>query len=184
MKKLPVIIIHNSGIVQAGLKNILLNKNFIISDILDAYPERATISKIREHIFFIDEKFGDFLKNDHIHFLKNKNKIVFISYSEQSLKTDINPDEILYISDTNTQLNDKLFQLNESDFTECTNNQLSSREMDILKLVATGMSNKEISKELFISIHTVMTHRKNITAKLGIKTIAGLTLYASINNIL
>ncbi|NBC81973.1 MAG: hypothetical protein GVY19_01200 [Bacteroidetes bacterium] len=61
---------------------------------------------------------------------------------------------------------------------------LSQREIDILKQVALGMTNKEISEHLHISMHTVITHRKNITAKLGIKTIAGLTIYAVLNNII
>ena len=65
-----------------------------------------------------------------------------------------------------------------------TNSQLSAREIEILHLVAKGMSNKGMADKLFISIHTVITHRKNITAKLGIKTIAGLTMYASINNLI
>ncbi len=59
---------------------------------------------------------------------------------------------------------------------------LSDRELDVLKLVAVGFSNKEIAEKLFISIHTVMSHRKNITEKLGIKSISGLTVYAIINN--
>ncbi len=59
---------------------------------------------------------------------------------------------------------------------------LSEREKDVLKEVALGLSNKEIAEKLFISINTVITHRKNITEKLSIKTIAGLTIYAIINN--
>ena len=59
---------------------------------------------------------------------------------------------------------------------------LSEREIDVLKAVALGLSNKEIAEKLFISINTVVTHRKNITEKLGIKTIAGLTVYALMNN--
>ena len=62
-------------------------------------------------------------------------------------------------------------------------NELSERELEILKLVAKGYTNKEISTELHISPHTVITHRKNITAKLEIKTIAGLTVYAILNGI-
>ena len=62
--------------------------------------------------------------------------------------------------------------------------QLSDREQDILKTVALGYSNKEIADELCISINTVITHRKNITEKLGIKTIAGLTVYAMLNGII
>ena len=60
---------------------------------------------------------------------------------------------------------------------------LSEREKEILALIATGHSNKEIAGKLFISPHTVITHRKNITAKLNIKTISGLTLYALLNGL-
>jgi DNA-binding CsgD family transcriptional regulator len=64
------------------------------------------------------------------------------------------------------------------------NSNLSEREIDVLKLVALGMSNKEIAEKLFISIHTVISHRKNITQKLGIKSVAGLVTYVTVNNIL
>ena len=61
--------------------------------------------------------------------------------------------------------------------------ELSDREKTILKHVALGLTNKEIAEKLFLSTHTVITHRKNITAKLGIKTISGLTVYAILNNL-
>jgi DNA-binding CsgD family transcriptional regulator len=61
---------------------------------------------------------------------------------------------------------------------------LSEREIDVLKAVAQGYSNKEIAEKLFISTNTVITHRKNITDKLGIKTIAGLTVYAIMKKII
>ncbi len=56
--------------------------------------------------------------------------------------------------------------------------QLSEREIDVLKLLVAGLSNKEIADKLFISIHTVVSHRKNISQKTGIKSQAGLTIYA------
>jgi DNA-binding NarL/FixJ family response regulator len=62
--------------------------------------------------------------------------------------------------------------------------ELSEREKTILKNVAGGLTNKEIAEKLFISSHTVITHRKNITNKLGIKTISGLTVYAILNNLI
>ena len=46
------------------------------------------------------------------------------------------------------------------------------------------MSNKEIASHLFISIHTVITHRRNISRKLQIHSLAGLTLYAIANNLI
>ena len=61
---------------------------------------------------------------------------------------------------------------------------ISEREKDIIRGVASGKSNKEIAEELFISPHTVATHRRNINAKLGIHSSAGLTIYAIIHNII
>jgi DNA-binding NarL/FixJ family response regulator len=48
-----------------------------------------------------------------------------------------------------------------------TINSLSTRETEIIHLVAEGLTNKEIAEKLFLSIHTVKTHRKNIIKKLG-----------------
>lgn len=55
---------------------------------------------------------------------------------------------------------------------------LSDREMDVLELVAQGLSSKEISSRLNIAVNTVNTHRKSITRKTGIKSVAGLAVYA------
>ena len=61
---------------------------------------------------------------------------------------------------------------------------LSQREKEILVSVAKGMINKEIADQYNISIYTVITHRKNITRKTGIKTVAGLTVYALLNHLI
>ena len=62
--------------------------------------------------------------------------------------------------------------------------ELSDREKEILVSVAKGMLNKEIADQYNISIHTVISHRKNITRKTGIKTVAGLTVYALLNGLI
>lgn len=62
--------------------------------------------------------------------------------------------------------------------------ELSAREKEILVCVAQGMLNKEIADKFSLSIYTVITHRKNITRKTGIKTVAGLTVYAILNNLI
>lgn len=64
------------------------------------------------------------------------------------------------------------------------NSVLSERERTILRAIAMGQTNKEIGEKLHISPLTVETHRKNITRKLGIKSVSGLTIYAVINNII
>lgn len=60
---------------------------------------------------------------------------------------------------------------------------LSERERDVIIGVVQGMSNKEIADHLFISVNTVITHRRNIARKLQIHSAAGLTIYAIVNNL-
>ena len=60
-------------------------------------------------------------------------------------------------------------------------NDLSAREIEVLILVTKGLINKEIADKLNISLTTVISHRKNITEKLGIKSVSGLTIYAVMN---
>ena len=59
---------------------------------------------------------------------------------------------------------------------------LSEREMDVLELVTQGLSSKEIAARLNIAVNTVNTHRKSITRKTGIKSVAGLAVYAMLKN--
>ena len=59
-----------------------------------------------------------------------------------------------------------------------TTNELTPREIDVLRLVTKGLTNKEIGDKLNIGLTTVISHRKNITAKLGIKSASGLAIFA------
>ena len=60
-------------------------------------------------------------------------------------------------------------------------NQLTNREVEVLKLIVQGRLNKEIADKLNISLNTVLSHRKNIISKTGIKTVSGLTFYCISN---
>lgn len=60
---------------------------------------------------------------------------------------------------------------------------LSDREKDVVVALVQGMTNKEIADHLFISVNTVITHRRNIARKLQIHSPAGLTIYAIVNNL-
>ena len=60
---------------------------------------------------------------------------------------------------------------------------LSTREKEIIVCVVKGMTNKQIAEALCISAHTVITHRRNIAAKLQIHSAAGLTIYAIVNKL-
>ncbi len=65
-----------------------------------------------------------------------------------------------------------------------TNKELTVREIDVLQQIVRGITNKEVADKLNISLNTVLSHRKNITAKLGIKTVSGLTYYAIMNGLI
>lgn len=61
--------------------------------------------------------------------------------------------------------------------------ELSEREREIVGCVVRGMTNKEVAERLFISVNTVLTHRKNISRKLDIHSVSGLTIYAIVNGL-
>jgi regulator of cell morphogenesis and NO signaling len=64
------------------------------------------------------------------------------------------------------------------------NNILSNREKEVIYHIAKGLTNKEIAEKLCLSIHTITTHRRNISTKLQIHSAAGLTIYALMNDII
>tara|TARA_B110000459_G_C16615755_1_gene498747 strand:- start:804 stop:1433 length:630 start_codon:yes stop_codon:yes gene_type:complete len=66
----------------------------------------------------------------------------------------------------------------------CSGISLSEREIEVIRLISDGSTNKEIADQLFLSTHTVNTHRKNIMNKLGIKNTAGIVIYAFRENII
>ena len=71
----------------------------------------------------------------------------------------------------------------ESDDDSDSQEALSQREKEIVVCVVKGMTNKEIAEQLYLSIHTVITHRRNISKKLQIHSAAGLTIYAIVNKL-
>ena len=93
---------------------------------------------------------------------------------------------VIEISDTKLKVINTLNQIVQNSEHGDKNDdvELSKREIDVLIAVAKGMMNKEIADQMNISIHTVISHRKNITRKTGIKSVSGLTVYALLNNLI
>lgn len=93
-------------------------------------------------------------------------------------------DESINLFDDIDSLSAKLSGLiNVGDDEDGDADALSQREKEILGYVVKGMTNKEIAEKLYISVHTVITHRRNITRKLQIHSAAGLTIYAIVNKL-
>ena len=108
------------------------------------------------------------------------------------LLSDCDKPEIMEaIDDTNSNKQfycgaviDILAEQKDAEAHGCAGISLSEREIEIIKLISDGCTNKEIADQLFLSTHTVNTHRKNIMQKLGIKNTAGIVIYAVKENII
>lgn len=95
-------------------------------------------------------------------------------------------DDVIYITDSEENIAGKLKSLYKQQSTQEDNvssGKLTDREKEVLKLLIQGFSNKEVAEKLTISPYTVITHRKNIIEKTGIRSLAGLAVYAILNNI-
>ena len=108
---------------------------------------------------------------------------IVTSYLDHTMLTPYNG--VIELYDTRAKIIGKLNDLAQSETTKKSDDvELSRRETDVLVAVAKGMMNKEIADLMNISIHTVISHRKNITRKTGIKSVSGLTVYALLNNLI
>ncbi len=171
-----VIVVHSNDIVRKGLAAIVRSiagirvveqasfgeLDFRVSDILGYMIDPNTLSHFK--------KLGGVCA-------KSKPKGILIYADSKRIDSDLPFIETNFSTDKIIDIVKEIFS-NSKTFLENQDNELSLREVDVLKCVALGMSNKEIADKLFISIHTVITHRKNITAKLDIKSASGLTIYA------
>lgn len=97
-------------------------------------------------------------------------------------------DDQISLYDTPDQIREKLERLvrtseDDSEDTGDEQQSLSAREKEIVICVVKGMTNREIADKLFLSTHTVITHRRNIARKLQIHSPSGLTIYAIVNKL-
>ena len=92
-------------------------------------------------------------------------------------------DEQINIYDSPDEIKHKLERLNAEVLPDDEQQSLSSREKEIVVCVVKGMTNREIADRLFLSTHTVITHRRNIARKLQIHSASGLTIYAIVNKL-
>lgn len=87
------------------------------------------------------------------------------------------------ILDTIREANLVVEDIEAEEFT-CDPVLISKRECEIIVLIAEGYTNGQIAEKLFLSSHTVNTHRKNIMSKLGVKNTAGIVMYAVKTNLI
>ena len=175
-----VAIILSDTLQALGIKHIL-SESFSISP--KVFMSFDNVLDMNNDVFDFYFTSSDLFLQHLDFFLPRKHKIIIVT-NDTNNSSDINQlccscDESSIINNLN-----QYFAKATTNNAEHQNEQLSQRETDVLRLIATGMINKEIADNLNISINTVLTHRKNITSKLGIKSVSGLTFYAMMNGII
>ena len=105
------------------------------------------------------------------------------------LESEIAAEEDMRCADCNAPVNDEDISSESNSHDASASDaervgSLSDREKEIICLISKGLTNKEIASQLFLSVHTVATHRRNITSKLNIHSPAGLTIFAIINGLI
>ena len=193
MDSIHVIVADMSQLVRLGLVSLLHQTRYRITIREIGTPEKLgqVISKDQAKLLIISRSFLNSCTNLLTASIKSRFRAdsrILILDADQSLHPEIDFTEIIERTENEKimlkKLEKRLHALLENGAENTPPDDISDRERDVLRLVAQGFTNKEIADRLFISSHTVITHRKNITAKLGIKTIAGLTMYALINRLI
>jgi len=187
---MTVILVEGSFIVRTGIEQLL--QEFPELELVEVFD--GTEKRLNEKIVAIKPDFA-ILNPEAI----KKN---LVSFSNRLIESGVS---LIGLTDENTAPNiisrfkytfrldsgkyelleelKKITGNNKSGYKKDLPFELSEREETVLKLVVIGLTNQEIADKLYLSIHTVTTHRKNITRKLGIKTVSGLTVYALMNKI-
>lgn len=188
---LKVLVASSSVIIRSGLSSVLRRLHE-----LNIQPVEISSTEMLEHyvtlhtpdIIMIDPTFGGWF--DLAEFKEAYNKLtgvkfvaVIASVIDNMQLKDYNERIALY--DSVEVIAEKLNGLmkTEDEMQDSDAEPLSQREKEIITYVVKGLTNKEIADNLCLSVHTVITHRRNIARKLQIHSPAGLTIYAIVNKL-
>lgn len=187
-----ILIIEPSVIVAEGLGHIVDNlAEYTVTGILQDFGEdmETTLDDYDADLLVVDPAIFDTrTRSGGKDLIKNWINVPVIALITNAMDASLISayDGAIYLTDKADEIEQKLsatMRANPSD-QRGDGEELSAREKEILVCVAKGLLNKEIADHFNISIYTVITHRKNITRKTGIKTVAGLTVYALLNNLI
>lgn len=187
-----ILIIEPSVIVAEGVRYIVDNlAEYTVTGILQDLGEdmEITLDDYDADLLVVDPAIFDIrTRTGGKDLIKNGINVPVIALITNAMDASLISayDGAIYLTDKSDEIEQKLsatMRTNPSD-QRGDGEELSAREKEILVCVAKGMLNKEIADHYNISIYTVITHRKNITRKTGIKTVAGLTVYALLNNLI
>ena len=191
MKVTKILIAETSPIISSGLSSFFNDMNQIaVASIVDNIDDlQDKIIMYSPDVLIINPMMLGCMLNTFVKQMTqnhpNVNRVALVtSYVDKNILKNFK--EVIELSDNKQKVINKMLNLqnnNDEAFAQNESVDLSNRETDVLVCVAKGMTNKDISDMLNISVHTVITHRKNIVKKTGIKSVSGLTVYALLNNL-
>ena len=186
--KIHIAIAEPSLIIRMGLESVLHRLPLVNIDVAlinDLSTLITQVQTLNPNILIIDPAHIGFIT---VAMIKEEIKIPNLkvialqnSLFDKSVLTQF--DEVITIYDTANEIKDKLTSSIASQPQIETKQELSVREKEIVVCIVKGLTNKQIAEELFLSTHTVITHRRNITNKLQVHSTSGLTIYAIVNKL-
>ena len=192
MKTSKIAIADPSVIVLNGLAGLLRNlpEYEVVLQSDDMHTVMTRLRILRPDVLIINPVMVDFSKRRMVRSLFEDLPelrvvaLVSVFFDNQMLRQFQGVIEITDdLQRIKSTLNQVVAQRSQED-AEVDSSVLSDREKDVLICLAKGMKNNEIANNLNISTYTVITHRKNIVRKTGIKSVSALTVYAILNNLL
>lgn len=188
--KTNLLIVEPSDIIRAGIESLISDDQFALLAPLRDYPSDLPqrLARLQPDLLLLNPTLIPSPARMQLAALTQARPsmaIVALVYQYVEPQVLEGFKAVLDIREQGSHVAQKLRQCCQSD-QEAANEsyELSDRETEVLLLVAQGCSSKEIADRLNISIHTVNTHRKNITHKTGIKSVAGLAVYAMLHNLI
>lgn len=189
-EKLNILIAESAPVLAAGFAQCLRRLPGIHANIFEVKtPEDLTDCVQAKHpdLLLINPTFGGmFNPSSFRNAINNADelKIMAIEVGKLNKQAAALYDEVVSVIDDIDAIAQKVKSvcMMPAEQTE-EKDSLSQREKEIVSLVVKGLTNQEIADKLFLSIHTVITHRRNIARKLEIHSATGLTIYAIVNKI-
>lgn len=191
-KRYKVVIIEPAPVIVTGLRELVASDSeyevaFVFSSLSECIGKLAHIAPdvvlVSPSVFEYNKRVSPQL------YLSTPDSTAIVAIHSCYLDPDSlkQYDAVVELFDSAVSIKQKIrraIDSKTSDDESVDNYNLSDRETEILVSVAKGLSNKEIAHKHNISVNTVISHRKNITRKTGIKTVSGLTVYAMLNNLI
>lgn len=191
--RIKIAIAEQSAILRFGLEKILKNiSGFNIQIIEIKSPEvlLTTLQTQQPNILIINPAWLSFQSIQTIHQESNCPKLKLAALFYNTIPNELPQlyDTQLHLYETPDEIWEKIKRLSLPLFKKSITDhhkkqELTTREKEVIICAVKGMTNKEIADKLYLSTHTIITHRRNIARKLQIHSVSGLTIYAIVNKL-